>query len=67
MLPGERISAKSSGYPGPQGDGHMTPLYLPYIPCKAEHMIMKSRNIKADQMAFLLSQIKNPNSRVLHA
>lgn len=67
MLPGERISAKSSGYPGPQGDGHMTPLYLPYIPCKAEHMIMKGRNIKADQMAFLISQITNPNSRVLHA
>lgn len=67
MLHGQKIPYDHSGYPGPQGDGHMHPVYLPYVPCKAEHMIMKGRNIKADQMAFLISQIKNPNSRVLQA
>lgn len=67
MLPGQKIPHDHSGFPGPQGDGHMRPLYVPYVPCKAEHMIMKGRNIKADQMAFLISQITNPNSRVLQA
>jgi len=67
MLPGQKIPHDHSGYPGPQGDGKMHPVYVPYVPCKAEHMIMKGRNIKADQMEFLISQITNPNSRVLKA
>lgn len=30
-------------------------LYMPYIPSRAEHLILANRNILADQMEFLLS------------
>lgn len=30
-------------------------LYLPYVPSRAEHLILANRNILADQMEFLLS------------
>jgi uncharacterized protein YllA (UPF0747 family) len=42
----------------------MEPLYVPYVPCKAEHMILKNRHIKADQMEFLLERVKNKKSRI---
>jgi len=33
----------------------MTLLYAPYVPSRAEHLILANRNILADQMEFLLS------------
>jgi hypothetical protein len=66
ILPGQHLPKYGNGMPnlGPQGTGFMSPLYVPYVPCKAEHMILKNRKIRADQMEFLLSRIKNKNSRV---
>ena len=49
---------------GPQGTGKMNPLYVPYVPCKAEHMILKNRTVKFDQTRFLLERVKNRNSRI---
>jgi len=45
---------------GPQGTGFMIPKYQTYVPCKAEHLIMKVKAIKADQLEFLVNQITNP-------
>lgn len=59
--PGDRLPHRQLG---PQGTGRMDPLYVPYIPCKAEHLIMKNRQIKFDQMNFLLERVKNKKSRV---
>lgn len=56
LMPG---SALPHGMLSPQGTRTMDPLYLPYVPCRAEGMIMRERTIKADQMAFLLSRIAN--------
>ena len=61
LMPGERLPNKQLG---PQGTGRMDPLYVPYVPCKAEHMLLKNRNIKFDQMMFLLARIKNKKSRI---
>jgi 5-methylcytosine-specific restriction endonuclease McrA len=62
LLPGKPLP---HGQYSPQGTRTMDPLYLPYIPCKAEAMIMRNRNIQADQMAFLLGRIANKDrSRV---
>ena len=61
ILQGEKLP---NGIYGPQGTGRMEPLYLPYIPCKAEHMILKNRRILFDQMQFLLSRVSNKQSRV---
>lgn len=62
MMPGELFP---KGTYSPQGTRTMDPLYVPYIPCRAEAMIMRGRTIKADQMAFLLERIKDKaNSRV---
>lgn len=41
----------------------MTLLYVPYIPSKAEHLILSNKNILADQMTFLLSFV-DEKSRV---
>lgn len=60
--PGEKLP---NGMVSPQGTKTMDPLYVPYVPCKAEHMILKNRKIKADQMEFLLSRIENRQSRLL--
>lgn len=66
LVPGESLlkSRFTSGQSGPQGNGKFEPIYLPYVPCRAEGMLMKNRLIKADQMAFLLSRITNKKSRV---
>ena len=62
LLPGQQLP---HGQYSPQGTRTMDPLYLPYVPCKAEHMIMRNRAILADQMAFLLGRIANKDrSRV---
>jgi hypothetical protein len=61
VLPGEKLPYRQLG---PQGTGKMDPLYVPYVPCKAEHMILKSKNIKYDQMQFLLDRVKNKKSRI---
>ena len=58
-LPGHKLPNGEHGPFGPI----MTIAYLPYVPCKSEHMLMRGRNIKADQMEFLIGQITNPNSR----
>lgn len=59
--PGDRLPHRVLG---PQGTGKMDPLFVPYIPCKAEHMILKNRSIKFDQMQFLLERVKNKKSRI---
>jgi hypothetical protein len=40
-------------------------LYVPYAPSWAEHLILKNRNILADQMEFLLAFIP-ATSRIKH-
>jgi len=66
IKPGQRLHKDSNGRQvlGPQGDGYMNPLYVPYVPCRAEHMILKNRHIKADQMEFLLGMVHNKKSRI---
>ena len=62
MSPGQKLPFELWS---PQGTKTMDPLYVPYIPCKAESMILRHRTIKADQMKFLLDQITNKDkSRV---
>lgn len=60
-MPGHKLP---NGVLGPQLTGKMDPIYVPYVPCKAEHMIMKSKSIKYDQMQFLLERVKNNKSRI---
>lgn len=60
-LPGVKLP---NGMLGPQGTYRMDPLFVPYVPCAAEHMIMKGRNVQADQMEFLLSRVRNKKSRI---
>ena len=48
-----------NGELGPQGTGFMIPIYNSYVPSKAEHLIMKVKAIKADQLEFLINQISN--------
>lgn len=45
-------------------EAKMELFYLPYIPSRAEHLILANRNILADQMDFLLSFVP-VNSRTL--
>jgi len=61
VMPGKRLPY---GQLGPQGDGFMNPLYVPYVPCPAENFILRERKVLACQMAFLLSRIENPQSRI---
>lgn len=61
IMPGEKLPGKQLG---PQVTGKMDPLYVPYVPCKAEHMILKNKGIKYDQMQFLLERVKNKKSRI---
>jgi 5-methylcytosine-specific restriction endonuclease McrA len=56
LLPGHQLP---HGMLSPQGTRTMDPVYVPYVPCHAEAMLMRNRGIKADQMAFLLSRIAN--------
>lgn len=56
LLPGEKLGSNQYG---PQGTRTMDPLYVPYIPCKAEALLMKNKTVKFDQMAFLLERITN--------
>lgn len=55
LSPGQKMFEN----PGPQGDYMMRPIFVPYVPSKAEHLIMKGRNIKVDQMDFLIEHITN--------
>lgn len=41
----------------------MTLLYAPYVPSKAEHLILANRNVLADQMEFLMAFVP-ANSRL---
>jgi hypothetical protein len=61
LLPGQRLPNRM---PGPQGNGLFEPLFVPYVPCRAEAMILRNRGIKADQMLFLLERVKNKKSRI---
>jgi hypothetical protein len=65
-LPGAMLGKDSCGRQilGPQGTGRFDPLFVPYVPCRAEHFIMKNRTIKADQMQFLLERVHNKKSRI---
>lgn len=38
-------------------EAHMPLLFVPYVPNKAEYLILQNRNILADQMEFLLKQV----------
>lgn len=60
-MPGERLYGNRLG---PQGTYKMDPLYVPYVPCANEHMILKNRGIKFDQMQFLLERVSNKKSRI---
>lgn len=64
--PGQKLPKDSNRRQilGPQGTGYMDPIFVPYTPCRAEHMIMRNRNIKSDQMQFLLERVSNKNSRI---
>lgn len=44
-------------------EADMKLLYVPYVPCRAEWLILQNKNILADQMNFLLTQVPK-NSRV---
>lgn len=61
LLPGQKLLNRQ---PGPQGNGLFEPLFVPYIPCRYEAMILRNKVIKADQMMFLLERIKNKHSRI---
>jgi hypothetical protein len=61
LMPGQKLS---HGRVGPQGTGYLDPIYVPYVPCPAENMIMRGRNVRFDQMKFLLSRVKNDKSRI---
>ena len=52
------------GMYSPSGSQLMEILYIPYVPCKAENMILRNRKIKYDQMEYLLSRVKNKDSRI---
>jgi hypothetical protein len=39
-------------------------LYIPYAPSRSEYLILRNRNILADQMAFLMSRV-GKDSRLL--
>lgn len=45
-------------------DINMDLLYVPYAPSRSEALILKNKNILGDQMEFLLSRVKNKESRV---
>ncbi len=38
-------------------EAHMPLLFVPYVPNKAEYLILQNRNILADQMDFLIKQV----------
>jgi len=42
----------------------MSLLYVPYCPSRSEYLILMNRRILSDQMEYLLSKIKDKNSRV---
>ena len=60
-MPGEKLP---KGMYSPSGSQLMEILYIPYVPCKAENMILRNRKIKYDQMEYLLSRVKNKDSRI---
>lgn len=43
---------------------NMKLLYVPYVPCRAEWLILQNRRILADQMSFLMAQV--PKDSRLH-
>ena len=45
-------------------EAHMQLLYVPYVPNRAEYLILKNKKILADQMEFLIKQVP-PESRLL--
>lgn len=40
-------------------------LYVPYVPCNYESMLLQNRRVLVDQMEFLMNGIKNKDSRAL--
>ena len=43
---------------------HMPLLYVPYVPCRHEHFILRNRRILSDQMEYLLAGV--PKASRLH-
>jgi hypothetical protein len=56
MMPGQELP---KGMWSPQGTRDMSPLYVPYVPCRAEALVMKNKKILIDQMAFLMERVAN--------
>jgi hypothetical protein len=63
IMPGQELPA---GQWSPQGTRTMNPLFVPYVPCKAEALIMKNKKILADQMAFLMDRVVNKEKSRLY-
>jgi 5-methylcytosine-specific restriction endonuclease McrA len=63
IMPGEKLP---HGMWSPQGSQVMDPVYVPYVPCKAEQLIMKNKKILADQMAFLMDRVANKDRSRLY-
>lgn len=45
-------------------EANMELLYVPYVPDRAEWLILMNRKILGDQMEFLMNQVRNKNSRL---
>jgi len=43
---------------------NMELLYIPYVPCLNEYLILMNRRILADQMDYLVKNVKNEDSRI---
>lgn len=56
LMPGEKLPYNQLS---PQGTHVMDPLFVPYVPCKNESMILRNRSILVDQMLFLAARITN--------
>lgn len=45
-------------------EANMELLYIPYVPCRNEIIILKYKNILFDQMEYLVKNIKTKNTRI---
>ncbi len=57
-----------NAYKGDRGAAaaSMDLLYVPYTPERAEYLILRNRKILADQMDFLVKQVRNKKSRLFN-
>jgi len=43
---------------------HMELIYVPYVPCLNEYLILMNKHILIDQMDYLIKNVKNQDSRI---